>query len=111
MVREPVCKTGTHRFDSDFGIYKDVDMYKNYAQPQDIVRRLMYRKLHWFHGPPTISIHGEGAFVTLRFAFGDEDVDLTIYRKTLEDGNKILDAAVMAIENFIMLSFKILEEK
>lgn len=72
-----------------------------YCLPEDIAYRLSRRKPYWFHGLPNISLEGNnGSFGRLSFDFKDLIVTFTLY---IKDREQILDAAHIAVHNFIKL--------
>lgn len=82
--------------------------FLTYCTPFDVACRLYFRKRHWFHGLPKITVQGDhGAFGKLNFDFGDENVSFTIY---IMDREKILDAAHLAVANFEKLTDRMFED-
>ena len=82
----------------------------SYITIPDIVRRLMYRKPHWFQGKPDVSIQGwKNQFGKLVFDFHDEVVSFGVYLHM--NPAEILRLAELAVDVFPDMSQRICEQE
>lgn len=80
-----------------------------YITSLDVAKRLFKKRRHWFHGKPDVSLEGkEKTFGKLKFDFHDEVVEFSIF---IQDRERILAVAEMAVENFNELIGECLAEE
>ena len=72
--------------------------FLNYVQPEDIVHRLMRRRLVWFTIPSIVVDGNENEFGTLRIKFGSDGQEK--WKIYIKDKYKVYAAASYAIINF-----------